>query len=195
MQNIKTVAGNPTVLSVLRPKDELRLERVDGIWSAAAKKLLEKAEEALPGKRLIIRDLTAEDLLLTNNEWTETSGATDNAWADTSITGTLADGRFVAILGVKVLTGHTTPPISALKFTVGGSEVSRWDLYKAFKAYTLTTSGAVQHNNPECITEGPIIITQNTPFTIAEHVIEASTAYKLAIFGLVCETEGKTLKP
>jgi len=189
------IKGNPTMMSVLRPVSQLRPERVDGIWKAAAQKLLALAEEALPGKKLILRDLMPLDLQATNNEWTETSGATDNAWADTSITGTLADNRFVAIIGMKVLTGHVTPPISALKFTIGGSEVARWDLYNAFVAYILTTSGACEHHNPECITEGPVIITQNTPFTIAEYVIEASTAYKVALFGLVCEAEGKTIKP
>jgi len=195
MNGIKTAKGNPTMVSVLRPTSEMRIERVDGIWSAAAKELLKLAEEALPGKRLILRDLIPLDLGLTNNEWIETSGA-DNAWADTSIAAmTMADNRFVAIIGVKVISGHTTPPISALKFNVGGSEVARWDLYPAFVAYTLTTSGATEHVNPVCITEGPIIITQNAPFTIAEYTIEAAAVYKMAVLGLVCEPEGKTIKP
>lgn len=192
---VKTAVGNPTMVSVLTQIAQLPPERIDGIKTATMRKLLELAEAALPGKKLIIRDLTPLDLALTNNEWTETSGASDNTWADTSITGTLADDRWVAILGIKILSGHTTPPISALKFTVGGSEVARWDLYKAFATYILTTSGAVQHDNPECITEGPIIITKNTPFTVAEYVIEASTAYKPVLFGFVCESEGKTIKP
>jgi hypothetical protein len=195
MNGIRTVRGNPTIISVLVPKDEIPLDRLDGIKSAAIRMLLQKAEEALPGKKLIIRDLTPQALELTNNEWTETSGSTDNAWNDTSIANkTIADNRFVAIIGCKVLSGHTTPPISALKFTVGGSEVARWDLYKAFRTYTLTTSGAVEHDNPVCYTEGPIIITQNMSLTISEYVIEASTPYKLAFFGYVCEPEGKTLK-
>ena len=191
---IKTAAGNPTMMSVLVPVAQMPLERIDGIKAAAIKKLLQLAEEAMPGKKLIIRDLTPQDLQATNNEWTETSG-TDNTWADTTITGTLADDRWVAIVGLKILSGHLTPPISALRFDVGGSKVAVWDLYKAFASYILTTSGAVQHNNPECITEGPIIITKNTPFTISEYVIEATTAYKAAFLGFVCEAEGKTIKP
>lgn len=195
MNGITTKIGNPTMVSVLRTLKEVRPERIDGIWGAAARKLLELTEQALPGKKLVIRDLTPQDLLLTNNEWTETSGGTDNAWADTSISGTMADNRFVAIIALRVLSGHLTPPISAWKFTVGGSVVALLDLYKAMRSYILTSSGAVQHNNDDCILEGPIIITQNTPFTIAEYVIEASTAYKIAVFGLVCEPEGKTIKP
>jgi hypothetical protein len=195
MNGIRTARGNPTIVSILVPKDEIPLDRLDGIKSAAVRMLLQKAEEALPGKELVIRDLTPQDLELSNNEWTETSGSSDNAWDDTTVASkTIDDNKFVAIVGCKVLSGHTTPPISALKFTVGGSEVARWDLYKAFRVYTLTSSGAVQHDNPVCYTEGPIIITQNMSLTISEYVIEASTAYKLAFVGYVCEPEGKTLK-
>jgi len=195
MNGIRTVRGNPTIVSILTPKDEIPVERLDGIKSAAIRMLLQKAEEALPGKKLVIRDLTPQDLGLTNNEWTETSGSTDNAWDDISVANkTIEDNRFVAIVGCRVLSGHTTPPISALKFTVGGSEVARWEVTKAFNTYTLTTSGAVQHENPVCYTEGPIIITQNMSLTISEYVIETATAYKLAFIGYVCEPEGKTLK-
>ena len=181
--------------SQLVPITQLKAERVDGIRKAAKDRLLALAEAALgKDKRLIIRALTPQDLGATNNEWVEESGAGDNAWADTTITGTLADNRFVAILGVKIMDGHLTPPISALKFTVGGSEVARWDMYPAFKLYILTTSGAINHRNPLCIAEAPIFITQNIPFTVAEYVLETTTAYVAALIGLVCEPEGKVLK-
>ncbi|MBA7711518.1 hypothetical protein ES703_120484 [subsurface metagenome] len=180
--------------SQLIPVTQLKAERIDAIRKAAKDRLLELAEAALgKDKRLIIRDLTPLDLEATNNEWVETSG-TDNQWSDTTITGTLADNRFVVIIGVKIIDGHTTPPISALKFTVGGSEVARWDMYPAFKLYILTTSGAINHENPLCIAEAPIFISQNIPFTVAEYVLETTTAYVAALIGLVCEPEGKVLK-
>ena len=180
--------------SQLIPVTQLKVERIDAIRKAAKDRLLELAEAALgKDKRLIIRDLTPHDLEATNNEWTEASG-TDNQWADTTITGTLADNRFVAILGVRVISGHTAQPISALKFTVGGSEVARWNMYPAFKAYTLTGEGATDFDNPLCIAEAPIFISQNIPFTVAEYTIENAITYKAALIGLVCEPEGKTLK-
>ncbi len=137
--------------SQLIPVTQLKVERIDAIRKAAKDRLLELAEAALgKDKRLIIRDLTPLDLEATNNEWVETSG-TDNQWSDTTITGTLADNRFVVIIGVKIIDGHTTPPISALKFTVGGSEVARWDMYPAFELYSITGNGCQDHDSPLCL--------------------------------------------
>lgn len=183
----------PLVLkSTLLTREQMGVERERSIRVAAEAKLLEMAEAALgPAKRLIIRDLTPEDLEVASNEWLEETAGTADEWADTDISGDMADNRFVAILGMYFGRCPTTPPISLWKFTVGGSEVARWDLYPLQPR--MVDPG--QNVPPIGVAEAPIFISQNTPFAIAEYTIEAANpAYFPRIFGLVCEPEGKTLK-
>ncbi len=182
----------PLVLkSTLLTREQMGEGREASIRAAAEAKLLELAEAALPGKRLVIRDLNPTDLKVSTEEWAEEAAGTADEWADTGITGTLDDNRFVAILGMYFGRCPTTPPISLWKFTVGGSEVARWNLYPLQPR--MVDPG--QNAPPIGITEAPIFITQNTPFTIAEYTIEAANpAYFPRVFGLVAEPEGKTIK-
>ncbi|MBA7641375.1 hypothetical protein ES703_49052 [subsurface metagenome] len=191
----------PLVLkSTLLTREQMGMERERSIRAAAEEKLLEMAHAALgPGKRLVIRDLTPDDLGCANNEWTyQRTGGTAFAWADLDIPETagdvIADNRFVAILGLRISDGHLSAPLALLKFTVGGSEVARWEMSQAFMLYTQNTSGSIDHKNPPCIAEAPIFISQNTPFAIAEYVSDPNKDYKVTFIGLVVEPEGKVLK-
>lgn len=190
-----------TTRSTLIRLDELKPERVDGIRKAAQNKLQEVAEAALGrDKRLILRDLLPTDLGLDNNEWTEAAGATDNAWDDTSVAEkSIADNRFVAIIGCRFVELVAAIPISVVKFTVGGALTAMWNLYPLWVPYTIgegTATGEIAvFKTIAGITESPIIISQNIALTIAEYVLETTTTYKLAFEGFVVEPEGKTLKP
>ena len=182
-------------MSVLRNADYMRPERIDGILKRTLNKLVEVAQEDMPGVNITVRDLVPADMPnQSNNEWTETSGS-DNAYADQSLIdgSAIADETFIAIYGCQFLTGHTTPPITALRLEVGASRVAQWNLYSIIRAYTLTTSGATDHPSPLGITENPIIIRQNQTLLAQEYTIEATTAYKLAFFGFVAEKAGKTI--
>jgi hypothetical protein len=186
------------LVSVLRRVDEIKVERLDGIKKDSQKKLEEVARRDLPTARLVCRDLLPTDLGLTNNEWTETTGATDNAWDDTSIASqSIKDDTYVAIYGCRLLTLAANPPISALKIQVGGATKAIWDLYKIWPLYTVGGGTAAAERTSihsiAGIAETPVIITRNMQITIAEYVIEASTAYKLAFEGLVVEKEGVNL--
>lgn len=187
----------PLVLkSTLLTREQMGVAREASIRAAAEAKLLEMAEAALPGKRLIIRDLTPDDLECATNEWAEETTGTENAWTDLAgIPDTagdvVADNRFVAILGFYFGRCPTTPLVSAFKFTVGGSEVARWDVYPLEPR--MVDPG--QNVPPIGVAEAPIFISQNTPFSIAAYNIEtAGQGFFPRLFGLVCEPEGKVLK-
>lgn len=184
----------PLVLkSTLLRREQMGVERERSIRAAAEAKLLEMAEAALgPAKRLVIRDLTPDDIGAEHNMWTDEEAGSAEAWHDTTITDeTMEDNRFVAILGMYFLGCYDAPAISLWKFTVGGSEVARWDLTQL---QPRVTGGVSQHTPPIGIAEAPIFISQNTPFSVAEYSRQEGTVYHPALIGLVCEPEGKTIK-
>lgn len=183
-------------MSVLRNADHMRPERIDGILKRTLNKLVEVAQEDMPGVNITVRDLVPSDMPnQTNNEWTEASGSGDNAWTDMAlIDGTgIADETFIAIYGCQFISGHSTPPITGLRIEVGASRVAQWSLYSISRDYTLTSSGATQHTAPLGITENPIIIRQNQTLLVQEYVTETTITYRLAFFGFVAEKAGKTI--
>ena len=177
-----TVAINSVLLPVCSVPPSMVVDTIE----AARKKLIELATDALHKSEgeLVIRDLFPTDLGLTYEHWFEKTGATANAWENTSIASkTMGDERFVAITGVLDLSVGT--PASALRITVGGSKVAQWHLDKL----------AQQESRREGITLSPIIITQNQPITIDRYVKEINQGTEIVYQGLVCEKIGKVLKP
>lgn len=190
-----------TMESTLVRVDELKPEKVEGIKKATKAKLLEVAEKAMGAQtRLIIRDLNAQDLQLTNIEFPLITGV-NNTW--TSILAgaqTVADNVFIAIIGVRIIAFETTPfdvkpAITAMRITSGGSYVAQWDLHKLICIAGATSgAGSSVHQPVAGITEGPIIIGQNISFNIETYGVE-TTHVQTVIEGYVCEKEGQTLKP
>lgn len=185
-------------VSVLRLAHLMPPERVEQLYQDTIELVADVAQRDLGDVDIIVRDLLPSDFPgYTANEWTETSGATDNAWDTTTggNGGSIADETFMGILGVQFLGGITALPVSALRFTVGASLVAQWSLYLPAVEYTLTTSGATTHQFPVALAETPIIIRQNQTLKVEEYVIEINTAYQLAFIGFVAEKVGKTLSP
>ena len=193
------VEYDPTLESTTHRADELKPEVVYGLKRAAKHLAFLKAREAYPKGRLIVRDMTAQDLEVTYMEWLDTISGAD-AWEDHQVAAAEIDpGRFVAIFGCRMMQFHVPDdlPVAALKFTVGASEVARWDLYKAYAATedTYVATNALQALMPPLvIAESPIVIPENMIITI-EQWGQATTLFCLALEGYVCELEGKTLKP
>lgn len=190
-----------TMESTLIRVDELKPERLEGIRKAAKSKLLEVAEKAMGATtRLVIRDLNAQDLRETNIEFPPVTGV-NNTWTTILSAGAVAirDNVFVAITGVRILENGAPfavdPGVTAIRFTVGGSYVAMWDLYKLQPiAGAATAAGTSVFMPVAAITEGPIIISQNITFNIETYGIETTDTI-LIIEGYVCEKEGQNLKP
>lgn len=170
--------------SVLNPIRNMAPERVDSLEEAALTKLQEIAERDLgDDKSLVIRDLIPSDLGLTYEVWFETTGATANTWENSDIADkTVADERFIVIWGI--IDASETIAVSAIRFTVGGSQVAKWSLDKL--AMDPNRQGAAR---------SPIFISQNTDITIEHYVKVANSGTELIFVGAVCEREGKVLKP
>lgn len=198
------VPYNPTIESILLRVDELRPERVDSIRRVAKDRVFLVARKAYPTKPLVVRDMTAQDLGQTNIEWTDTTGSGADAWEDHIVAGgttyTIADGRFVAITGCRVMEINIpgTLPVTAFRFSVGGARVAMWDLYKLYPATALgITLANVVGGVPNLggITESPIIVSEGIEIKIEQWVATASTAFVIAIEGVTCELQGKILNP
>jgi len=193
------VEYNPTLESTTQRADELKPEVVYGLKRAAKHLAFLAARRAYPTQKLVVRDMTAQDLEVANIEWAGTGVA--DAWGDHDqvAAATIDDGKFVAIYGCRMMEVHLadTLPVTAFKFIVGGSEVARWDLYKMYAATGdgVTLTAIVQALMPVgVITESPIVISENMTITIEQWGGNA-TAYTLALEGVVVELERKTLKP
>ena len=74
------VEYNPTVESGLYLVTELKPEIVTDLKVAAKHLAFIAARKAYPNRRLVVRDMTAQDLEVTNIEWGDTSGGSANVW-------------------------------------------------------------------------------------------------------------------
>ena len=195
------VEYNPTAESGLYLVSELKPEVVTDLKAAAKHLAFIAARKAYPDRRLVVRDMMAQDLKVTNIEWDDTSGGSADVWEDHQVaSATIDDGKFIAIYGCRMMEIQIPDqlPITALKFTVGGSEVARWDLYKAYGATAdgVTLASMVGGFKPiACITDAPIVISEGISLTISQWVATITTTFVLALEGVVCELEGLTLKP
>jgi len=201
----RTIPYNPRLESGLYRADEIPPEVVWGIIKAAKHLAFKAARDTYPDANLITRCMQAGDLERTNkyNEWlTDTTGSSANTWEDHLIDSeTIADGVFVAIYGLRMMQLEITDsiPVSAVRFVVGGSEVARWDITKAYApsadGVTLANYTAPGFPAPLCVTDAPIVISEGITLEIDQWVATASTTFVMALEGVVVEKEGITLKP
>ena len=200
-KRIKTV-------SVLRNMQELKPERIDGIVNTSMALLARAALADLQGS-VIIRDLLPSDLPgYSTNLYTETSGtaidwATTTGGDDTQI----ADDTTIAIWGVRLMTPATsetaatafqdlTPPITALRISVGSSKVALWNLYQIMSVHVDDLSGDAAHNPMGGIVESPIIITKRQKLKIEGYsATTAADPYNYHFFGAVAEKAGLNISP
>lgn len=203
LSNGEQVPYNPVLESGFYRADELPPEVVWGIIKAAKDLAFLAARTAYPKADLVTRVLSPQDLEQTNIEWGDTTGSSADAWEDhLVVTKTIDDGKFIAIYGCRnhQLFEADGLPVTAFKFIVGGSEVARWELTKAYD--TITSVGITPANivggaygGRLCITDAPIVVSEGITIDMDQWVATASTAFVISLEGIVVEKAGITLKP
>lgn len=202
---VKGIRVHPTIESVLYRTDEISKERIDRIRRAAGNKLLQVAATALgPDIPLVIRNINPTDMEETTDKYA-LKDASVHAYDEISVSGaTMADNRFAVIYGCRLLSEVATnggfvltPLVTNIRFTIGGSVVAKWDLYKLYvRTGDAAVAGATATKGLSGITDSPIIISQNTPIVVESFGVSDVTAGVLITYdGLVCEPVGKVLKP
>lgn len=188
-------------VSVLRPVQWIPVNRLDSMYKSTIKKLVEIAQNDLPGMDLTVRDLLPSDLPgFTNNEFVEQSG-TDNQWAATTGgDGTaIANETFLALTGFSVLTPRAHDEdhvVTAMRTTVGAATVSQVTLYNTSPVINTGTAAGEFLGSPATlggVLETPVLARANQTITIEEYTVTATTEYLMAVCGLVCEKAGKTI--
>ena len=174
-------------------------QEADRLYDVALNQVEAVAESHFTGRNFTIRDLVPSDMPgNSNNEWTETSGGTDNAY-DTTTAGSgaaIADDTILCIYGVTFPTPYTaaTLPVTALRFTVGASLRAQVDLHEIVTLEQGGTGAGEAVVPRKGFLTTPIIITSQQTLKIEEYVTAASGAYQMFFHGFVAEIQGKTIE-
>jgi len=142
-------------------------------------------ELSLTPDKLVLRDIQPSvDLTMTTASWFIKTGATTAVWESFS-TGTLANNRYVVLYGVTDFTDVMN--VSKVKIAIGNSIKCIWNLENL---YGYSVDGARTG-----LSISPVIIPQNTIYTISRWVINANAASDITYKGFVVEPFGKVLSP
>lgn len=139
-------------------------------------------ELALPADQIVIRDLRPEDLGLSTSEFTFslTSAA---AWNNLVNTYTIADMRFVGLLGVRYPMS-SAQAVTQLKVTRAQSVSRIWQI-----------QGLNFLENEQVYFDDPAIVDQRQQLTIQAYCPTTNAAEKLMLLGVVAEKRGVLLNP
>ena len=201
--------------SILRRADMMAPNRVDGIVKHVIEQLVWMAVAEEGESQWIARALTADDMPGgTVREWNEATGTTSEIFVAAALgDGTnTADDTFIGIYGCQFIaaTGRLLgaagsvganrvlykPPITAARFTVGGTRVAEWDLYTIWRSVahtgphsTATEKLGTMIDFPLGIAESPILIGQNKALLVEyfEQVPTTITDFVLQLLGIVVE--------
>lgn len=200
--------------SILRDASLMDVRRVDGIIQHTIDLCIHAAVQEEGTGPWIVRSLHTGDMpptATTAREWIETTGTTTETFVDAAIgNGTnIADDVFIGIYGFKfhasrgrngvVGSNPYAPPVTSLRFVVGGTRVAEWDLYAVWKALAVRGSATSsvggsgsQIEFPTGIAESPIIVTQNKSLLLQyyEQVPTVATEFLPQVLGVVVEKRG-----
>jgi hypothetical protein len=196
--------------SILRRGDTMSPGRVDGIVKHVERRLTWMAVAEEGESDWISRALVSGDIPPTNalRDWLETTGTTSETFVAAAIgDGTnIRDDTFIGIYGCKWLAAPSRllasirapyrPPVTAVRFTVGGSRVAEWDLYEIWRSVghvgpnssaTEKLGGMIDY--PVGIAESPILIGQGKGLLIEyyEQVPTTAQEFVLQLLGIVVE--------
>lgn len=132
-------------------------------------------ELALPDSEIIVRPLRPQDIGLTTEVWTDTSGAA--AWAD-YVNTSVGDQKFVLINGVQKVDDDA----DVFKITREGKVAAIWNIQACEKLRDKTQFFE------------PVLCDQNTLIHIELYGNDAQTVYPI-LFGAVAEPKGLTINP
>ena len=201
--------------SVLRRHDMMGTDKANGIINHTLKMLVWMAVSEEGNSDWIVRHLHPGDLpptTTTAREWQEVTGTTSETFVTAALgDGTsIADDTFIGIYGCQWLWAPVRngpiqfrspwrPPVTFVRFTVGGTRVAEWDLYTIWKTHahqgpssTVTEKLGSEMNFPVGIGESPILIAQNKSLLIQyyEQVPTTATTFGLMFHGFVVEKRG-----
>lgn len=190
--------------------------RVDGLRKHVRNMLMYFAIAEEGEGPWICRQLHAGDIpptATTQRDWFETTGVTTDQFV-TAAKGngtTVRDDTFIGIYGYRwVYTENRSgnadvrpirPPVSYVRYVVGGTRVAEWDLFTGFVATSkqggnssVTGEPGPFQEYPVVIAESPIWIAQNKTLTIQFYEMTPTTAtdFSFQHIGLVVERVGGT---
>jgi len=200
--------------SVLRPIHTMSVQRVEEIINHTKRMLLWMAVAEEGEQDWIVRSLHRGDMPLTTTtqrDWFETTGVTSDQFITAAIgNGTvISDDTFIGIYGARWFFTENRaqnanripfrPPVTAVRFVVGGTRVAEWDLFSIFVAtgnQGANSSGVqdfgVFQPYPDGIGESPILVSQNKTLLVQYYEVVAGTAtdFGIQLLGLVVERAG-----
>jgi len=190
--------------------------RVDGIVKMSLEEGVRVAEQALPGANLVVRGLHPGDIPPTGTTqrlWIETTGTT----TDQFVTAAIGDGTTIRTATVLVIYGArwvfterhnangvrlpTRPPVSSVRFVVGGTRVAEWDLWNIFESVVsrggdssvATDISTDIYGPPIGIAESPVIVKPRSTLLIQYYeMCTAATDFGIQLLGHVIEEAGGT---
>lgn len=167
----------------LIPVSELAPGEASSIRNQFIKKLVEIAASEMKKQLsdIVVRDLRPKsDLDYTYEQWTESTGATGDAY-ETMSTGTNGADMWIGIFGVKV---EENCPVTMLKFNIGNGERAIWEL-ESLKA----------EDDFVGFSPAGVVISPNSPYTISRYVRTINAAHTIVLKGVVVEARGKVISP
>ena len=196
--------------SILRRADTMAPGRYDGIIKGVIRQLTWMAVAQTGEADWVCRQMVSGDIPPTNafRDWLETTGTT----SETFVAGAIGDGTntrvetYIGIYGAKWLAAPSRllasirapyrPPVTAVRFIVGGTRVAEWDLYNIWRSVghvgpnssaTEKLGGMIDY--PEGIAESPILISASKGLLIEyyEQVPTTAQEFVLQILGIVVE--------
>jgi len=201
--------------STLKPWYLWNIDNLNGYIQHAKDMILYFAVKEEGEQPWIIRHLHRGDMPLTTTtqrDWFETTGVTTDQFVTAAIgNGTaIQDDTFMVIIGARWIYTENRlaanadrrafrPPVSFVRFVVGGTRVAEWDLVSIFNsvvsqgaASSVTGEPGPFADYPLGIAESPIIITQNKTLLVQYYEMVATTAadFSLYLYGFVCEKTG-----
>lgn len=208
-------------LTLLIPVQELAPGAISHIRNQTIDALvaIASAEMKVDPTQLVVRDVLPKNDLalygdtttaLTTEMWVYVATGTTVGYVTVG-TGTMGDERYVALYGVrdrrlnlgatgsgtlKVAQTRAKPVISAIKVNVGGADKVQWDI-SSLAGYSDGNVG---------VTPSPVIIPQNTAYTISYYrqgdvavgILTAPATDEIAylqLMGIVVERRGKLISP
>ena len=205
--------------SILRRADTMVPNRVDGIIKHVTDFATWMAVVEGGEADWISRALNADDMPgSTTREWNEATGTTTETFVAAALgDGTaIADDTFIGIYGCQFLAASSRllgggagsavgnrvlykPPVTSVRFTVGGTRVAEWDLYTIWRSMghqgpnsTATEKLGVMIDFPIGIAESPIFIGKQKTLLVEyyEQVPTTITDFVLMFLGIVVEKRG-----
>lgn len=194
VEEVQEARSRVITYSVLEPVAVLSDAERRAIREAALDSALVAAKNGLKGSniKLTVRDLFPSDLGETNEQWADQTGTSANVWENSIIASeTVADERFIAIYGV-LDNSEIRGILAGLRFTFGRAIRAQWSLFKL-------ASDDNRIEGRTAYARSPIVLTQNTPFTIEMYLsgtlVSTSQSVSLHYLGYVVEKSGKVITP